>query len=94
MCDFDELCGDEGFCDGLDDDPEDNLESRCGQGFEDQREGLWGLEMADFALIGGALGYLEEEIEDRERMERKMAKEEDDDMGEGLILPDPEELIP
>jgi len=69
---------DDSFDDGSDDDFADDVPS----GIEDEStgecEGLWDLDTADFAIIGGAIGYLEEEIEERKRLEREMEKAEEE----------------
>jgi len=56
MFDFDDFFGDE-FCE--EDMGKDGCDAFClGDGIE------------DFALVGGAIGYLEEEITERRRLER------------------------
>ena len=39
-------------------------------------DGFWDLETEDFALIGGLIGYAEEECEERMRLERELEAEE------------------
>ena len=61
-------------------------------------EDFWDLDTADFAIIGGVIGYLEEEIEERKRLEREMEKEQkriDDEMTEcDRCTPSDEEPYP
>ena len=44
--------------------------------FDFDDDGFWDLETEDFALIGGIIGYAEEECEDRMRLERELETDE------------------
>ena len=51
--------------------------------FDFDDDGFWDLEAEDFALIGGIIGYAEEECEDKMRLERELEtddKNEDEKM--------------
>jgi len=75
MCDdfFDDGF-EEDFGDDFSDDPGGSIQGESGDGCE---EWCFGDDLADFAIIGGAIGYLEEEIEERKRLEREMKKDEE-----------------
>jgi len=47
-------------------------------------------EIADFAWVGGAIGFIEEELNERIRIEREMEKELEDD--DEVTNESPEEL--
>ncbi len=68
MCDFDDFFGDDfgdDFGNHVDNDSEDDS--------GDEGAGIcFGDDLADFAILGGFIGYLEEEIEERKRLEREM----------------------
>lgn len=78
------------MCDDFDDFYDDDFEDDFGEDFSDDSaggiedesgdscEGFWDLDTADFAIIGGAIGYFEEAIEERKRIEREMEKEQED----------------
>jgi len=70
MCDFDDFY-DEGFEEDFDGDFETNADSDSGN---DCDGWCFGDDLADFAIVGGAIGYLEEEIQERKRLEREMKK--------------------
>ena len=73
MCDFDDFY-DEGFEEDFDGDFETNADSDSGN---DCDGWCFGDDLADFAILGGAIGYLEEEIQERKRLEREMKKEQE-----------------
>ena len=79
MCDdfFDDFNGDgyeDDFVDDCSDDFQDGIEAES----KDDCEGIYfGHDLADFAIVGGFIGYLEEEIEERKRLEREMEKEQE-----------------
>ena len=53
--------------------------------FDFDDDGFWDLETEDFAILGGILGYAEEECEDRMRLERELEtddKNEDEEIEE------------
>ena len=51
--------------------------------FGDDFDGFFDdLEIADFAFVGGAIGFLEEEIEERKRIERETELEDKDKIKE------------
>ena len=81
VCDFDDFY-DEGFEDDLGEDFSEDFSEECRGGIEDDSEqecDAWcfGDDLADFAIVGGVIGYLEEEIEERKRREREMKKDQD-----------------
>jgi hypothetical protein len=43
------------------------------------------LEMEDFALLGGAIGYIEEEVEEKVRIEKEMEEDTPDPSDDDLI---------
>ena len=77
MCDFDDFY-DDGFDDDFGDDFDNDLGNDADSDSGDECDG-WclGGDLADFAIVGGAIGYLEEEIEERKRLEREMKKEQE-----------------
>jgi hypothetical protein len=42
----------------------------------DDSDGFWDLELEDFAFIGGAFGFIEEEEKEKRRIEREMEQED------------------
>lgn len=44
--------------------------------FDFDDDGFWDLESEDFAILGGILGYAEEECEERMRLERELEMDE------------------
>ena len=46
--------------------------------FDFDDDGFWDLETEDFALIGGVIGYAEEECEETARLEREAEKEQEE----------------
>ena len=56
----------DGFQGGTEDAPGDTCEGWC-----------FGDDLADFAIVGGIIGYLEEEIEERKKLEREMEKDQE-----------------
>ena len=90
MCDFDDFYDDGFEGDFMEDFPEDP-----GGGSQDEPGNEcdgWclGDDTADFAILGGFIGYLEEEIEERKRLEREMERKLED---EGNIKEEPEDEI-
>jgi hypothetical protein len=77
MDDFDDFY-DDGFDDDFAEDFSDDLPGGIEEESGDTCEGFWDLDTADFAIIGGVIGYLEEEIEERKRIEREMEKEDEE----------------
>ena len=82
---FDDFYDDD-FDDGFDDDFGEDFDSDCGNDVDndsgdysgDEYEGwCFGDDLADFAILGGFIGYLEEEMEERKKREREMKKEQD-----------------
>jgi len=73
MCDFDDF--DDGFDCEFDDDFSEDVPGGIKDESAGECEGFWDLDTADFAIIGGVIGYLEEEIEERKRLERELKKE-------------------
>jgi hypothetical protein len=73
---------DDFFDDGFDDDFGDGFDNDFGNDADidsgDECDG-WclGDDLADFAIVGGAIGYLEEEMEERKRLERERKKEQE-----------------
>jgi len=99
MCDFDDF-DDGGFEDDFGDDFDNDIGSDVDNDSGDECDG-WclGDDLADFAIVGGVIGYLEEEMEERKRLEREMKKEQeriDREMTEFDIFnpPDDEEFLP
>jgi hypothetical protein len=81
MCDFDDF-DDEGFDDDFGEDFDSDLgndtDTDSGDDSGDECEGIcFGDDLADFAILGGFIGYLEEEIEERKRLEREKKKEQE-----------------
>jgi hypothetical protein len=103
MDDFDDF-----YDDGFEEDFMDDFSEDSGGGFQDEPanecEGwCFGDDLEDFAILGGFIGYLEEEIEERKRLERELKKKEeessccdkrDGDEEDIPVPPDPEEFIP
>ena len=78
MDDFDDF-----YDDGFEGDFADDFSEDSGGGVQDEPgnecEGwCFGDDTADFAILGGFIGYLEEEIEERRRLEREVKKEEEE----------------
>jgi hypothetical protein len=72
---------DDFFDDGFEDDFGDEFSDHLQNGINDEpKEGCdgwcFGDDLADFAIVGGVIGYMEEEIEERKRLEREMKKED------------------
>ena len=44
--------------------------------FDFDDDGFWDLEAEDFAILGGILGYAEEECEERMRLEQELKMDE------------------
>jgi len=44
--------------------------------FDFDDDGFWDLEAEDFAILGGILGYAEEECEERMRLEQELEMDE------------------
>ena len=99
MCDFDDFY-DDGFEDDFGDEFDNDLGNDVGNDAGDECEGIcFGDDLADFAILGGFIGYLEEEIKERKRLEREMKKEQeriDREMTDCDIFnpPDDEEFLP
>jgi hypothetical protein len=92
MDDFDDF--DDDFGDDFDNGLENDVDNGSGQDSGDTCEGFWDLDTADFAIIGGVIGYLEEEIKERKRIEREMEKEQeriDDELTDCDCCTPPEE---
>jgi len=77
MFDFDDF-DDDGFDDDFGEDFDNDLGNDADSDSGDECDG-WclGDDLADFAIVGGAIGYLEEEIEERKRLERERKKEQE-----------------
>ena len=74
MCDFDDFF-DEGFEEDFGEDFDSDLGTDAdGDSGNDCEGWCFGDDLADFAILGGAIGYLEEEIQERKRLEREMEK--------------------
>ncbi|MBW2023681.1 MAG: hypothetical protein JRI51_12750 [Deltaproteobacteria bacterium] len=56
--------------------------------FDFDGDGFWDLESEDFAILGGILGYAEEECEERMRLEREL---ETDEQVEGEEIKEPQD---
>ena len=56
--------------------------------FDFDGDGFWDLESEDFAILGGILGYAEEECEERMRLEREL---ETDEQAEGEEIKEPQD---
>ena len=73
---------DDFFDDGFEHDFEDEFSEHSENGVEaESRDACEGWFLGDdlaFALLGGAIGCLEEEIEERKRLERKMEQSDAD----------------
>jgi hypothetical protein len=80
MCDFDDFDDFDNFCDnGLDDDFLSESGDAIADEPKDECEGwCFGDETADFAILGGILGFVEEAMEERRRLERELKKEEEE----------------
>ena len=77
MCDFDDF-DDDGFDDDFGEDFDNDFGSDVGNDYGEECEGFcFGDDLADFAILGGFIGYLEEEIKERKRLEREKKKEQD-----------------
>jgi len=77
MCDFDDFY-DDGFEDDFGEDFDTDFGNEVDTDSQDECDG-WclGDDLADFAIVGGAIGYLEEEMEERKRLERERKKEQE-----------------
>ena len=56
--------------------------------FDFDGDGFWDLETEDFAILGGILGYAEEECEERMRLEGEL---ETDEQAEGEEIKEPQD---
>ena len=97
MCDFDDFGDDYDY--DFDDEFSDDFSGSIEDESVESSQGFWDLDTADFAIIGGAIGYLEEEIEEKKRLEREMKKEQeriDEEMTDCDVYhpPDDEEFLP
>jgi hypothetical protein len=79
MCDFDDFYDDGFEGDFIEDFPEDSRGGMQDESGNECEGWCFGDDTADFAILGGFIGYLEEEIEERKRREREMEAELEDE---------------
>ena len=55
-----------------------DVDNGSGDDSSEECEGwCFGNDLADFAIIGGAIGYLEEELQEKKRIDREIKKEQE-----------------